>query len=76
VLTPPDQVRISYNLDEDPKWWPPVPPTVFASDLAAFPRDDAHVPGWLRAELDKAAEIDEHFADQPLLGPVSDQPPT
>ncbi|MET0236599.1 MAG: hypothetical protein ABW224_18265, partial [Kibdelosporangium sp.] len=51
VLDPPDAYTVHFNFDLDPGWEPPVPPEVFRRDLQAFPRDDAHVPDWLRAQL-------------------------
>jgi hypothetical protein len=41
----------SFNYDDDPKWWPPLAPTAFCRDLAAFPRADEHIPAWLREVL-------------------------
>jgi hypothetical protein len=49
----------TFNFDEDPRWWPYVPPTVFSRDLEAFPRTEEHIPEWLRAALVEAAEFEE-----------------
>ncbi len=43
-----------FNYDQDPAWWPPVPPEQFARDLRAFPRTDEHIPDWLRNVLELA----------------------
>ncbi|GGM59092.1 hypothetical protein GCM10012275_32800 [Longimycelium tulufanense] len=51
TMDPPSRFHVSFNFDHDPLWNPPVPATVLAQDLEAFPRDDEHVPGWLRARL-------------------------
>jgi hypothetical protein len=40
-----------FNYDEDPKWSPPLAPTAFCRDLEAFPREDEHIPAWLREVL-------------------------
>lgn len=56
VLTSGGQPEVSFNLDEDPAWVPDVPPWVFAHDLAAFPRSEEHVPGWLRQRIDEAGQ--------------------
>ncbi|MCP2261551.1 hypothetical protein LX15_005277 [Streptoalloteichus tenebrarius] len=56
TMDPPSQFHVSFNFEHDPLWDPPVPPAVFAQDLEAFPRDDEHVPGWLRARLAGARE--------------------
>jgi hypothetical protein len=53
-MNPPGRVDISYNLDHDPKWFPPIPAAYWARDLAAFPRDDDFIPDWLREKLDEA----------------------
>ncbi|SRR6266536_6191878 len=53
----------SFNYDEDPKWWPPLAPTAFCRDLEAFPRDEAHIPAWLREVLDEGEALErEHRA--------------
>lgn len=44
-------VRLRY--DENPEWrsaWPH--PHSYVRDLEFFPRDDEHIPGWLREQLD------------------------
>jgi len=43
--------EFSFNFDEDPQWWPALPPTAFCRDLEAFPRADEHIPAWLRQVL-------------------------
>lgn len=49
LMDPPGTYWVSYNTDFDPLWNPPIPAEAYARDLAAFPRDEKHVPGWLRA---------------------------
>ncbi|WP_410660875.1 hypothetical protein [Amycolatopsis sp. lyj-112] len=40
-----------FNLDQDPAWFPELPPIAFARDLDVFPRSDEHIPVWLRQTL-------------------------
>lgn len=51
--------EFAYNYDEDPRWWPPLHPTAFSRDLEAFPRDDAHIPPWLRDLLDEGEQLEQ-----------------
>jgi hypothetical protein len=55
TLDPPSDFHVSYNFDFDPLWEPPIRPDVFAEDVAAFPRDERHMPGWLREKLVETA---------------------
>jgi hypothetical protein len=55
TLDPPSDFHVSYNFDFDPLWEPPIRPDVFAEDVAAFPRDEQHIPGWLREKLVETA---------------------
>jgi hypothetical protein len=55
MMDPPSAYWISFNGDFDPLWDPPVPPEAWAQDLAAFPRANEHIPGWLRGRLDEPA---------------------
>jgi hypothetical protein len=50
--------EFSFNFDEDPNWWPALHPTAFSRDLAAFPREDEHVPPWLRELLDSGDRLE------------------
>ncbi|WP_440902697.1 hypothetical protein [Actinosynnema sp.] len=50
--------RVEFNFDDEPAWRPPLHPVAYARDLEAFPRDDEHVPDWLREQL-RLAEIAE-----------------
>ncbi|MER6665494.1 hypothetical protein ABT256_13200 [Amycolatopsis japonica] len=51
--------EFSFNLDEDPEWWPPLHPATFTRDLEAFPRDDEHIPPWLRNLLTEGAQLED-----------------
>lgn len=54
MMDPPGAYYTSFNYDYDPLWDPGIPAAEWAEDLAAFPRDDAHVPAWLRDILQEA----------------------
>ncbi|GAA2640707.1 hypothetical protein GCM10010399_87900 [Dactylosporangium fulvum] len=51
VIDAPSRIELTYVLDHEPPWQLPVPPDAYAKDLAAFPRDDRHIPAWLRERL-------------------------
>jgi hypothetical protein len=51
VVNAPSRIDITYNLDHDPLFFPPVPASDFARDLQAFPRQEAFIPDWLRRKL-------------------------
>lgn len=59
VMTPDAAPEFSFNFDEDPKWWPPLHPTTFTRDLEAFPRDEEHVPPWLRNLVAEGAQLEQ-----------------
>ncbi|GAA2659236.1 MULTISPECIES: hypothetical protein [Actinosynnema] len=58
TVFPDGEHRVEFNFDEEPGWKPPLHPVAYARDLEAFPRDDEHVPDWLREQL-RLAEIAE-----------------
>lgn len=58
VMDPPDEYTVNFNFDVDPVWDPPVTPDVFVRDLEKYPRDDEHIPSWLRRQLDAAGRTD------------------
>lgn len=60
-MNPPGGMYISYNLDHDPKWFPPIPASYWVRDLEAFPRDGAFVPNWLREKLDEARRAEPNL---------------
>ena len=64
VLTPGAPPEYSFNFDEDPKWWPPLHPTTFTRDLAAFPRDEQHIPPWLRDLVGEGARLEREREDR------------
>lgn len=54
MMDPPGAYYTSFNNTHDPLWEPDITAADWAADLAAFPRDDEHVPGWLRDRLQEA----------------------
>lgn len=54
--------EFTYNFDDDPRWWPPLHPAAFSRDLEAFPRDDEHIPPWLRELLDEGGRLEQERA--------------
>ncbi|QYN22896.1 hypothetical protein [Amycolatopsis sp. DSM 110486] len=64
VLRPDSSPEFTYDLDGDPNWWPPLHPSAFTRDLEAYPRDDEHVPAWLRKLLDEGGEQDRLRAQE------------
>lgn len=45
-------VDVSFNYDEQPPTSFDFAPDAFAADLVKFPRDEAHIPKWLREQLE------------------------
>ncbi|TDC90350.1 hypothetical protein [Actinomadura sp. 7K507] len=54
MMDPPGAYYTSFNNDYDPLWDPDITAAEWAQDLAAFPRDDEHIPEWLRGRLQEA----------------------
>ncbi|WP_051712943.1 hypothetical protein [Spirillospora albida] len=54
MMDPPGTYYTSFNYQYDPLWKPDLTASEWAQDLAAFPREDAHVPEWLRGRLQEA----------------------
>ncbi|GAB3299000.1 hypothetical protein [Parasphingorhabdus pacifica] len=52
-----------FNYTEDPKWSPPVAPTLFTLDLERFPRVPEHIPSWLRDRLDEASLFEQEYRE-------------
>lgn len=50
-MNPPGRIFYNYNLDYEPVLTEPMAPEHYAEDLKMFPRDEEHMPGWLRAKL-------------------------
>lgn len=60
VINAPTRIDISYNMDHDPLWNPPIPAAHFAEDLEVFPRDEVYVPDWLREKLAEARNEEQN----------------
>ncbi|TDQ53752.1 hypothetical protein EV190_103203 [Actinorugispora endophytica] len=54
VITRPGNYRIDYNYDEEPAFTIPPVAGSYKLDLQHFPRDDEHIPDWLRRKLQEA----------------------
>ncbi|NYH53295.1 hypothetical protein HNR06_002884 [Nocardiopsis arvandica] len=52
---PPARFDVTYDYDEDPGITFPTA-FGFTTDLKYFPRDEDHIPGWLREKLREEAE--------------------
>ncbi len=58
VIRRPTRYSVDFDYDNEPDFgseigFDPVPLT-YVNDLKIFPRDDEHVPGWLRQKIDEA----------------------
>jgi hypothetical protein len=51
TVTAERSMDVSYNYDELPWSNFDYSPDAYTADLEQFPRDDAHIPAWLRAQL-------------------------
>ena len=60
VLVRPDESRLEFDYDTEPDFGSEigleVPPLTFVRDLDRFPRDERHMPGWLRRKTREAEE--------------------
>ncbi|MEY7974319.1 hypothetical protein AB8O38_20205, partial [Saccharomonospora xinjiangensis] len=55
-LPPPSRLNLIHNVEWDPLWEPDVPASSWRADLERFPRDEEHMPEWLRAKLAEGPE--------------------
>ena len=55
VITRPGKFNVTYNYDDDPGITFPTA-LGFTNDLTYFPRDEEHIPDWLREKLAEEAE--------------------
>ncbi|WP_232831899.1 antitoxin YezG family protein [Nocardiopsis sp. FIRDI 009] len=55
VITPPGKFNVDFNYDEDPGLTFPTP-MGYTVDLKYFPRDEEHIPDWLREKLQEEAD--------------------
>ncbi|GAA0249258.1 hypothetical protein GCM10010492_56570 [Saccharothrix mutabilis subsp. mutabilis] len=56
TVDPPQEYRVLFNFDRDPRWSPDLPVEAWANDQATYPRAPEHVPEWLRARLSDTSE--------------------
>ncbi|WP_134715650.1 hypothetical protein [Saccharomonospora xinjiangensis] len=56
LLEPPGRLNLIHNVEWDPLWEPDVPASSWRADLERFPRDEEHMPEWLRAKLAEGPE--------------------
>jgi hypothetical protein len=54
-VTAEGSMDASFNYDDHPESGFEYAPSAYRADLEQFPRDDAHIPGWLREKLDEYA---------------------
>ena len=47
-ITSDGHFSTDFDYDSEPAWSMAVDPGIYAADLAAFPRDDEHIPRWMR----------------------------
>jgi len=59
-MNPPGSLNVSYNLDHDPKWFPPIPASYWVRDLEVFPRDEGFIPDWLREKIEEARHEEQN----------------
>lgn len=65
-----DEAAFVFNYTDDPHWTP-VSPAVFTLDQERFPRDEQHIPAWLRQKLAEGAAAErEHARRRPDDGSV------
>lgn len=53
-VTPEGSATAAFDYDGEPRWDAPPAPGDYVRDLERFPRDAAHIPGWLAARLAEA----------------------
>jgi hypothetical protein len=58
VLEAGGEPAVSFNFDEDPRWWPALHPTAFCRDLEVVPRSEEHIGPGLRELLAEGRELD------------------
>ena len=50
-ITPDGHFSTDFDYDREPGWSIPVDDSIYAADLAEFPRDAEHIPDWLAAKV-------------------------
>lgn len=54
-IEPPGDYAVEFEPDIEPEWRRVPPPIGFLDELRFFPREDSHIPEWLRERLAQAA---------------------
>lgn len=77
VLDPPSAFSAEFEPDVEPRWRRLPPPIGFADELRFFPREDEHIPDWLRqrAGLPPLQEQGEPGRPRPQGLPGEPTPP-
>ncbi|MGX7826770.1 hypothetical protein ACTG9Q_16920 [Actinokineospora sp. 24-640] len=55
-IEPPGDYTVEFEPDIEPTWRRVPPPIGFIDELRFFPREDSHIPGWLRARITRPGE--------------------
>jgi len=80
VLDPPSAFSAEFEPDVEPRWRRVPPPIGFADELRFFPREDEHIPEWLRQRaglppLQAPAQGGPGAPPAPVGGPRPQGPP-
>jgi hypothetical protein len=51
VVEQSGEYQVSFDYDEEPEFDVTLADATYASDFARFPRDEAHIPSWLKEKL-------------------------
>jgi hypothetical protein len=54
VIVRPGRYSVDFDYDNEPDFGMPIDPLTYLNDLKYFPRDDEHVPDWLRQRVEEA----------------------
>jgi hypothetical protein len=80
VLDHPSKYNAEFEPDIEPRWRRVPPPIGFQDELRRFPREDAHIPEWLRIRAGLPPIADTTATPPgglplPTAGPAGDPPP-
>jgi hypothetical protein len=70
LLEPPSSYNVEYEPDTEPRWRRLPPPIGFQDELRFFPRDDEHIPDWLRHRAGLPPAEPPAGQDQPATPPA------
>lgn len=74
VLDPPSAYSAEFEPDVEPHWRRLPPPIGFADELRFFPREDEHIPEWLRQRAGLPPAHDAATATPPAGNPLAGTP--